>query len=219
MKLSYTSQELSNYLIKQLTNVFPDKFDYAKDELISSIDKTFEKIDYCFSRINNKYFFNGNEALFNHLNSDQYAMFLYLLANTIWEESNDDIIASKVYYLNKILHGVDVFYEVKLPRIFLFVHCVGTVLGRANYSDYLVVYQRVTIGGSNRLYPELKEGVVLYGESAVIGNSRVGTNCHISYSTKIINKNIPPNALVYGNHPDLIYKSSQKTVKERFFLP
>ncbi len=36
-------------------------------------------------------------------------------------------------------------YKCKLPKIFVFYHAVGSVIGNADYSDYLVVFQNVTI--------------------------------------------------------------------------
>ena len=48
--------------------------------------------------------------------------------------SKEDL-ASKAYCLNKALHAIDVFYEVELPEIFFLEHPLGTVLGRAKYSN------------------------------------------------------------------------------------
>ena len=36
-------------------------------------------------------------------------------------------------------------YKNNLPDIFVFMHHVGTVLGNANYSDYLVALHNVTV--------------------------------------------------------------------------
>ena len=47
------------------------------------------------------------------------------------------MIADKIYYLNKILHSVDIYHEVELPSTFFLEHPVGTVLGRAKYQDGL----------------------------------------------------------------------------------
>ena len=38
----------------------------------------------------------------------------------------------KLFLLNKALHGCDIYYEVALPSVFLLVHPLGTVLGRAS---------------------------------------------------------------------------------------
>jgi serine O-acetyltransferase len=97
-----------------------------------------------------------------------------MLSREVFLKSNDFTLAKKIYLLNKALFCLDVFYEVELPPIFLFVHPVGTVLGRAKYSDYLVVYQRVGVGSNHGIYPTLGEYVTLHPGAMVLGNSQVG---------------------------------------------
>ncbi len=57
-------------------------------------------------------------------------------------------IADKAYALNKALHALDAFYEVELPDVFAVQHPVGTVLGRATYSDYFICYHNCTVGAN-----------------------------------------------------------------------
>lgn len=216
---SLDTTTLAKYVAQQLNNLLPD-FDISGDVLYPFVKKAIERTEYCFSKINIKYFFDGNNVRFNHLNTDQYAMFLYYLSNTIWAEEKDDIMAGKVYYLNKALNGFDAFYEVILPDIFILTHPVGTVLGRGNYSDYFVAYQRVTIGGNTELdYPTLGKGVAMYGGSAVIGKCNIRNGCSISFGTIVMERDIPPNMVVFGNHPDIAYKRASKSPIERYFIP
>lgn len=215
---SLDANKLTEYISKQLTNLFPDE-KIAPDIMSHFVKSALERTEYCFSKVNVKYFFDGENVFFNHLNTDQYAMFLYYLSNTIWVEEKDDIMAGKIYYLNKALHGLDVFYEVILPDIFVLTHPVGTVLGRGEYSDYFVAYQRVTIGGNTDLeYPVLGKGVAMYGGSAVIGNCKIGDGCSISFGTIVMEKDIPPNMVVFGNYPDITYKHAIKSAIERYFI-
>lgn len=53
------------------------------------------------------------------LYSDQYAMFLYLLSNTIHRRTDWQSLCDKLFFLNKALYGIDAFYEVEFPDIFL----------------------------------------------------------------------------------------------------
>jgi serine O-acetyltransferase len=146
-------------------------------------------------------------------------MFLYLLSNTIWGAGKDAELAGRVYYLNKVLGGIDVYYEVALPDIFLFVHCIGTVLGRASYSDYFVCYQRCTVGGNKDLeYPRIGKGVVLYGGSSVIGNCQINDNCLISAGTIVIDKDIPKGSVVFNRYRAVACKPTRKGVRQRYFL-
>ena len=217
-KTSLEKNDLVSYISKQVSTSFPDR-EISPESLMSPVSKALERAEHCFSRINNKYFFDGENSTFNHLNSDQYAMFLYYLANTIWKEEENEELASKVYYLNKYLHGIDVFYEVRLPDIFLLVHPLGTVLGRAEYSDYFVAYQQVTVGGDKDLkYPRLEEGVAMYAGSSLIGNCKVGKNCLISIGTTVMGTDVPSDTVVFGKYPELASKKTSKSVIERYFI-
>lgn len=208
---------LTKYVAQQLSNLLPDS-DINSNTLSPFVKKAIERVEYCFSKINDKYFFNGTNVLFNHLNTEQYSMFLYYLSNTIWQAEKDDLLASKVYYLNKALNGLDAFYEVKLPDIFRLVHPVGTILGRGDYGDYFVAYQRVTIGGNLQLeYPTLGKSVVMYGGSAIIGKCSIGDGCLISFGTVVREKDIPSNMVVFSKYSDISYKQAHKNVMELYF--
>ena len=215
---SLDTKILTDYISRQLNHFFPDD-KITSDKISPFVKRAFQRTEYCFSKVNVKYFFDGQNVFFNHLNTDQYAMFLYYLSNTIWVEGRDDIMAGKVYYLNKALNGFDAFYEVNLPDIFLLTHPVGTVLGRGEYGDYFVAYQRVTIGGNTDLeYPVLGKAVAMYGGSAVIGNCKIGNNCTISFGTVVMEKDIPPDVVVFGNYPDITYRHATKSAIERYFI-
>lgn len=218
-KHSLSQYDLAQYLVNQINSFFPDQ-NLAPDRLKSPLKKVLRRIEYCFSKINVKYFFDGSRVHFNHLNTDQYAMLLYFLSNTIWSEEGDHNLSAKLYYLNKALNGLDVFYEVKLPDIFLLVHPIGTVLGRGDYSDYFVSYQRVTVGGNNDLeYPVIGKAVAMYGGSALVGKCTIGNNCLLSFGTIAMECEVPDNMVVFGKHPEISYKKTSKSVIERYFLP
>src|SRR3989338_50857 len=190
MMQSLDTITLTRYVARQLNNLLPDS-EIAPQAIAQFVKKAIQRTEYCFSKVNNRYFFDGKNILFNHLNTDQYAVFLYYLSNTIWRKEKDDTLASKVYYLNKALHGLDAFYEVNLPDIFLLVHPIGTALGK---------------------------GVAMYGGSALIGRCKVGDNCLISVGTIVMERDIPPDMVVFGRYPDISYKRTKKSVIERYFV-
>lgn len=90
-------------------------------------------------------------------------------------------------------------------------HPLGSILGKAKYSDGLFVYQGVTIGGNKGKYPVIGRNVTLYSNSRVIGESIIGDNVVISAETYIKDQNIPPNSLVFGKSPNrtIIIKSDE----------
>lgn len=206
MNTSLNKVELAAYVSAQLGHFFPDGNLHEK-ALSVILPNTLKRLDYCFSHINRKYYqeVDANAqtvTCFNHLNSDHYASFLYLLSNEAWL-SNEIPLAEKLFYLNKSLNGLDCFYSVELPRIFMFVHPVGTVLGNANYQDYLVVYQNVTVGSTtDGEYPSFGRGCILYSKSSVIGNCKLGEDVVIGANSSLINYDVGNHQSVVGQYPD-----------------
>lgn len=216
MKLSLEKTALLNYVNCHLQHFFPDGNQHH--EVLSSIfDKAIERLTYCFSNINRKYYQQDKKTEFNHLNSDHYASFIYLLSNEAWQ---DDAIylAEKLFYLNKALNGLDCFYSVKLPKVFMFVHPVGTVLGHADYADYLVIYQNVTVGSTlDGIYPIFAEGCVLYAKSSVIGRCNIGRNVVIGANAFVLNTDVEHDHIIVGHYPDNKTKLSTIYVEKDVF--
>lgn len=199
---SLDEAHLAAYVAFQLNTMFPDGRIVTPDVIRVILPTVLQRVEHCFTRVNNKYFFNGRDAIFDHLHGDQYAMFLYLVANTAYRAKVGEDLPAKVFLLNKVLHGIDAFYEVELPSVFLFVHPLGTVLGRGHYADYFVVYQRCGVGSNHDAYPELGEFVTLRPGSAVLGNSRIGRNCTIATESLVLDRNLPDDTVYIGNPRD-----------------
>ncbi len=142
--------------------------------------------------------------------SGQYSIYLYYLANTIYKKSGDTDFASKIYYLNKILHSVDWFYAIELPSYWGVEHPVGSVLGRAKYQDGLFIYQNCTVGGNKKKYPILGRNIIMYSNSTILGNCNVGDNVIISTGTTIKDEDIPKNSIVFGASPNLVIKEKSE---------
>ncbi|MGI6649712.1 MAG: hypothetical protein ACOX5W_11890 [Bacillota bacterium] len=136
-------------------------------------------------------------------------MFLYFAANTVYKDSNQLELATKIFLLNKYLHGIDAFYEVELPDIFLFVHPLGTVLGRGNYSNYFVVYQRCNIGSNHDIYPSMGENLIMHPGSAILGNCKVGDNCRIATGSLLLDMDLEANSIYIGNPSNYSIKKSE----------
>ena len=199
MQCSMTPLELSNY-IERLTRLhFPDE--NAFDLKPSCIDKALSRIEYCHSHIKLKYFKDENGPIFDHLHGDHMAAFLWFLSNTVYLDNPDNKTAFKLSYLNKILHGLDLYCTVSMPDVFLLVHPVGTVLGNASYGDFLVVYQGCTIGSNGLEYPKIGRHNIFYSNSSLIGASSTGRNVVFGANSSIINTSIVSDSLVVGSYP------------------
>lgn len=217
MQISITKEELTLLCAKQLNNLL--MFDETKEleTLRRNIEIALKRLEVNFSHNKNKYYSENGKVVFNPFHSGQYSIFLYYLSNTAWKEGDEKKLSDRVYYLNKILNSVDFFYQVELPDIFALDHPTGTVMGRANYSDFFIFSQNTTIGNNNGIYPTFGKNVALFSGVTIIGDSHIGENCLISANTYIKDTNIPNNSIVFGTSPNLIIKTKPDIYFKEFF--
>ncbi len=210
MKSDFDLSGLPSLLERQLSGFFP----VSEDE-ISLIKKAMPavlgRVEHCLANVDNKYFRRDGEVFFSPFHSGQWLIFLCYMANTLSSDSNMDLrlrktIADKVYYLNKIMHSVDIYHEVELPSVFFMEHPVGTVLGRARYSDGFMAYQGCTVGGNKGHYPTLGRNFRMMSGSKILGDSHVGDNVTLAANTYVKDTDIPSGATVFGSSPRLILK-------------
>ena len=217
MQTSLPRSDLAFYVGRQLERTFPDGGDLG--DLPRFVDLALDRVEHCFSRVRLKGFFADGQARFSHLHTDQYAVFLYYLSNSVFREQPGHPIADKAYALNKALHAVDAFYEVMLPDVFAFQHPVGTVLGRAVYSDYFICYHNCTVGANlDDVYPTFDSGVVMYGGSRVIGQTAVGRNTFVSTGAIIIDGGtLESDSVLYGIYPKAGRSRTERNVVRDIF--
>ena len=200
-------QQVTELVAVQLKNIF------ATNANIESFqDTVMERVEGCFINCGNKYYSKDNDFVFSPFHSVQYSIYLYYLANTIFREKGNNDLSTKIYYLNKVMNCVDWYYEISLPDIFCAEHPVGSVMGRATYSNKFYFYQGCTVGGSNDKYPILGENLIMYSNTTILGDSHIGSNVVLSSGTLIIDEEIPNNSIVFGRSPNLTIK--QKSEEE-----
>ena len=200
-------------LAKQLDSHFDEELNlYSKDNLRKWIPIALRQMEENYQMSSSKRMYN-EEMIFNPLFSVTWMIFLYRMSRIAFLEG-DISTADCLYYLNKIMHSNDWFYQVDLPIHFLAEHPLGSVLGKAKYGDYLFVYQGTTIGGNRRdgvlSYPIMGNNVVLYANSTVLGNTVLGNNVIISANSYLINETIPDNSIVFGCTPNLVIKTKSE---------
>ena len=213
-----TADGLSSYVARQLSTYFPDGRSIQAQTLQPHMDEALERTRRCFSGIEKKKFREGDRVMFNYLHPDHYAMFLYLLSNTVSRRDRGDPLAFRLFYLNKVLHGIDVYHDTQLPEVFQFMHPVGTILGHAKYGNFFCVYQGCSIGsGEDDVFPELGDYVVLYAGSSVIGRSKVGSNVVVGTMALVLDRDIPDNKVVRGGAGEVVILDNARHVRERRF--
>ena len=202
MNLSLSKPELKQYISKQLDNLFPDKYKFDGNDVDAAIETAIQRTEYCFKCINLPYYNKDNQTYFYHLHTDQYCSFLYFLSNSLWKQSENKPLCDKLLALNKILNSIFISYKCDLPNIFLLTHAIGSIVGNAIYSDYLVIFQNVTINTGDYsgiwLPPTLGKGVFLAAGSSIIGSSnKIGNYSSIGVNSSVVNIDIPDNSIVF----------------------
>jgi serine O-acetyltransferase len=206
---SLSATQLAGLATRQANHFFPDERPLKTDDVQPAVHGALARIEHCFSHIANKYFFDGEAVVFDHLHGDQYAMWLYVLSNELHRTGGDAGACKKLFLLNKSLHGCDLFYEVELPSVFLLVHPLGTVLGRGRFEYYLLVYQRCGVGANHDIYPTLGRHVTMRPGSAVLGRSTIGENCTIATESLLLDDDLTANSVYIGNPRDYVVRPKQ----------
>ena len=205
MKIDYSKEYLLQLIERQLSMFMVTPIELKT--INENIDAVLERLEYSFKFNANKYYSKEGEPYFNPFHSGQWAIFLYYLSNTLFVKNVvNRTICDKIYYLNKMLNGCDLFYEVKLPDIYMSDHPVGTVMGRATFANYFSFCQGCTVGNNNGIFPVFGEYVTLLSDAKVIGKCVIGSNVIIGANTYIKDENIPSNSIVFGMSPNLIIK-------------
>ena len=213
MITSLTIAELSDYLGRQLGHFFPDG---STPDLRPVTPTAVERVEVCFRKVKLPMYRQGGEPFFDHLHTDHYAAFLYLASNVAFQHG-DLRLAAKLYSLNKALNGFMCMYDTVLPPHFLVVHTVGMLLGKATYGDYFVAIHGVTIGTDRGLKPVLGKGVVMYGGSSIVGDSRIGDSVSVAAHALVRNEPVPAGHVVAGTSPHLSMKPATRVLVEEFF--
>lgn len=190
--------------LKQLRNFFPVSQE-EEQILVQRIERVMQRVEKCFDGTTNKYYHRDGEVYFNPFHSGQYCIYLYWFSRTIFEAGNS-LLADKIYYLNKIMHGCDMFYEVELPEMFMLDHPVGSVIGRGTFGNGFTFGQGCTIGNNNNIYPVMGSNVKVCANAAIIGNCHIGDNVTIGAYACVKDEDVPANSIVFGQSPNLIIK-------------
>ncbi len=153
---------------------------------------------------------------FDPAQSDQYAMFVWFCSNEAWR-AGDLALAADLFLLNKGLNGIVCMWDTALPTVFLWIHTVGTMLGKAAYGEYFVAYQNVTVGTDRGERPEFGAGTILFAGAKVVGGARIGARSLVSLNAVVIDERIPPDSIVAGNSPKLTVKTRKRWLYPDYF--
>ena len=215
MQLSLPADELKSYLQMQLEHFFPDGHHMSGKDVDIAFEMGLERLENCFKYITFEVYSDASgQTYFSHLHADQYAQFLYYFSNSLWITSQNKPICDKLIYLNRVLNNFFFSYKGKLPDVFFLGHPVGTILGNAVYSDYLVVFQNVTINTSadpdGNPAPVLGKGLFMGAGAKIIGNKTIGDRVSVSVDAVVYDKEIPDDKVVMKNDSGEVIVTDRK---------
>ncbi|MDG9857157.1 hypothetical protein N5C93_15790 [Pseudomonas nitroreducens] len=201
-----SKEKLEELILHQIKNLFLlDEKDSEK--IIKSLPNAIKRTEACFERSQNKYYKLHGSTKFNIYHSGQYCIFLYFLAREIYLlNKNETTTSDKIYYLNKSLNCIDLFYEIEMPNVFHLDHPIGSVLGRATYGENFTFSQNCTVGNNKGIFPKLGKNVTMHSGSKILGDSTIGDNVTISANCYIKDSSIPNDRVVFGESPNLSIK-------------
>ena len=180
------------------------------DDLYEGVKLALEKMEYLIPKCKNKYYFRDGKPYFNPFHAGQNTIFIYFLSRIVYAKLSNERLADRIFYLNRVINCINIFYTTELPDIFYLDHAIGTVIGKAVFSNYFQFRQNVTVGNNHGKYPRFGRNVHLWSGASVIGECIIGDNVIVSANTYIKDQDVPSNCLVFGNSPNLIFKQKSK---------
>lgn len=210
--------ELHEHIGKQLDFLGVDLGTWSGHEEV--VYSALTQLHGCFSFLKNKYFNRNGKAYFSPLQTSQYTIFLYYLSRALKNIAKNEELASGVYALNKMLHSVDLFYEVELPDVFYLDHPLGSVIGRGSFSNFFQFRQNCTVGNNRGIFPVFGINVQLWSGVTIVGNCKIGDHVIFSSGTYVKDQDIPPFSIVFGRSPNLVIKplDPETAKKSDFFI-
>lgn len=205
----------NQFLLEQIVRylkIFGEISQCEIDALNNSLPNVVSISEQSFSRYSNL------PKKFNIYQTHHSIYLIYKLARMLYLEGFESA-SEKLYLVNRMVNGIDLFYRIEMPENFICGHGLGTVFSRATYGDYLVVFQNSTIGVNRGNYPTIGSKVVIYSNCVVAGSTEIGENSVVSPGTVIVNKKIPPNSIVFGGSgTSLVIKENNKDIINDYFI-
>jgi serine O-acetyltransferase len=212
--MSLNPDKLAAFICRQLENFYPDGHE-AYPNVRRALPAALAQARHCISQVK-----VWQPLGFDPLISGQYASFLYYLSHEVGMMLRDEATATRLFLLNKALHGLELFYELQLPPVFAIGHTPGLVLAKAVYGSHLVLHQGCTVGRKDEgERPIIEDRVVMFPQSMVIGACHVRANTVIAPGVCLVDTSTPGDCYVLpGPNGRPIIKPHNKQFWRRYFV-
>ena len=203
---------LARFVGHQMQSLYPTfESGWALDPVI--MQAALERACFCIRHV------KASPRGFDHLVSGHHATLLHFLSRELAARGAKED-ATRVFLVNKALHGIDLFHEIEMPDVFLIGHTVGMVFAKAAYGPRCVFHQGCTVGRNQDDRPVLEEGVILYPNASVIGACHVRANSVIAPGVQLVNTDTPGDCLVFqGERGRPEFKPIRERYADRYLHP
>ena len=206
------SREVANYLGTQIRTLYPGDDEHVAT-IVPHIDEAIRQTRNIVERL-----IEWRASGFNKLISWQYATFLYKLSRICAERGISELATDRLFLLNKALHGVELHTNVVLPAMFFLSHTNAAVFARADYSDYCVFHQGITVGRKGDKRPVMEKYLVMYPGSLIIGDCHVRENTVLAPGVRLIDTDTPGNCYVFDENGGRVrFRPNEEIHAARFF--
>lgn len=211
--MSLNINALVELVCRQLEHFYPDGHE-ARPSIQQAMAAACARTRHCVSQV------LGWPRDFDPLHSAQNATFLYYLANEVGVVLGDRATATRLFLLNKALHGLELFFDVEMPEVFALSHTSGLVFAKATFGNHLVFHQNCTVGRkADGHRPVFGHRVVMFPGSMVIGNCQVRDNTVIAPGVCLVDTDTPGDCYVLpgeGGRP--VFKALKKDIWRTYFV-
>ncbi|WP_248277480.1 serine O-acetyltransferase [Brasilonema sp. UFV-L1] len=130
-----------------------------------------------------------------------HALCLHRLAHWLYRRGVA-FIPRLISHLGRFLTGIEIHPGAEIGKGVFIDHGMGVVIGEtAIVSDYTLIYQGVTLGGtgkeSGKRHPTIGKNVVVGAGAKILGNIQIGDRVRIGAGS-IVLRNVPPDSTVVG---------------------
>ena len=200
--------------ISMIEKDFP--YQLPENSFHNEVQETFHKVYIdviCqHSKIQNSYYSFDGVGFINFAFLDHNLIICYRFSRALYLSGIKNDVCDAIYYSSRIRTSTDIYYRAEIGNYFIPSHPLGAVIdSKATYGIGLRLYNGVHIGPysingkppSAWIHPVIGNGVIIYANSSIYGETIIGNNVIISPGTSIINEKIPDNCIVFGASPNL----------------
>ena len=215
MILSLSQNELFSFIEKQVNHLFPDGVRFDGSDVRKAFSLALDRLENSMSVVTLPGYHDASgQTTFSHMHADQYAQLLYFIGNSLWNQNQNRAVCDKLLAMNRTLFSLFLSYKCKMPDHFVLGHPIGTILGNADYGDYLVVFQGVTVNTEQDEYgqaaPHLGRGLFLGAHSKIIGKQTVGDRVSIGVGAMLFKDDVPNDSVVLLENGKTVVRPRKK---------